>query len=254
MVRATGVASHHLREGRLDVEQMSRAAEPATGRSEPEPAKPEPAEKESAEKEPPEAESPGSGPAEGVWRFAAAAHEASVPQTRHAVRDRLLAQGLAAERYQELVDDVLLIVSELVGNAVTHAAVLSPYLTAELAIEDGWVRISVEDGHPYRPKALESDHGQLGGRGLLLVKSVTLQAGGVCDVECTGEGGKVIWASLPLPAARTGEAGSEEDEDTGGEAEAPSRRAGAEAGAGAGAESEPLAVLDGLPSGGLWPA
>ncbi|GAA3001245.1 hypothetical protein GCM10020229_11900 [Kitasatospora albolonga] len=139
------------------------------------------------------------GPGEGVWRFSAVAHEASVPQTRHAVRDRLLAQGMAGEAYQELIDDVLLIVSELVGNAVTHAAVLSPHLTTELAIEGGWVRVSVEDGHPYRPKALESDIGQLGGRGLLLVKSVTLQAGGVCDVERTGEGGKVIWASLPLP-------------------------------------------------------
>ncbi|WP_407991127.1 ATP-binding protein [Kitasatospora sp. CMC57] len=144
----------------------------------------------------------GGGPVKGVWRFSAVAHEASVPQTRHAVRDRLLAQGMAGQDYQELIDDLLLIVSELVSNAVTHAAVLSPQLTTELVIDDGWVRVSVEDGHPYRPKALESDLGQLGGRGLLLVKSVTLQAGGVCDVERTGEGGKVVWASLPLPSPR----------------------------------------------------
>ncbi|MER5641916.1 ATP-binding protein [Kitasatospora sp. NPDC002227] len=143
-------------------------------------------------------------PAAGLWRFSAEAHEAAVPQTRHAVRDRLLDQGMTGQRYQELIDDVLLIVSELVSNAVTHAAVLSPRLTAELQIGNGWVRISVEDGHPYRPRALESDLGQLGGRGLLLVKSVTLQAGGVCDVERTGEGGKVIWASLPLPASQEG--------------------------------------------------
>ncbi|WP_374105929.1 ATP-binding protein [Kitasatospora sp. RG8] len=139
------------------------------------------------------------GPAEGVWRFAVPAAEASVPRTRHAVRDRLLAQGMAGVRYQELVDDVLLIVSELVSNAVTHAAELSPEVTTELAVRGGWVRVSVEDGDPYRPKALETDTGRTGGRGLLLVKSVTLQAGGVCDVERTGEGGKVIWASLPIP-------------------------------------------------------
>ncbi|MER5867236.1 ATP-binding protein [Kitasatospora sp. NPDC002040] len=152
------------------------------------------------------------GPVAGIWRFSAVAHEASVPQTRHAVRDRLLAQGMAGQDYQELIDDLLLIVSELVSNAVTHAAVLSPHLTTELVIDEGWVRVSVEDGHPYRPKALESDLGQLGGRGLLLVKSVTLQAGGVCDVERTGEGGKVIWASLPLPLPRQrveGSAGSD---------------------------------------------
>ncbi|MFF1904638.1 ATP-binding protein [Kitasatospora sp. NPDC058218] len=141
----------------------------------------------------------GAGPLEGVWRFPVPAVEASVPRTRHAVRDRLLAQGMAGVRYQELVDDLLLIVSELVGNAVTHAAELSPEVTTELTVAAGWVRVSVEDGDPYRPKALESDAGRTGGRGLLLVKSVTLQAGGVCDVERTGEGGKVVWASLPVP-------------------------------------------------------
>ena len=132
-----------------------------------------------------------------------------MPRTRHAVRDRLLAQGMAGLCYQELIDDLLLIVSELVSNAVTHAAVLSPQVSTELRIGGGWVRVSVEDGHPYRPKALESDLGQLGGRGLLLVKSVTLQAGGVCDVERTEGGGKVVWASLPLPPVRTGAGESE---------------------------------------------
>ena len=144
---------------------------------------------------------PVAGPLEGAWRISVLAQEASVPKTRHAVRDRLLVQGMAGLRYQELIDDLLLIVSELVSNAVTHAAVLSPQVTTELTIAEGWVRVAVEDDHPYRPKALESDLGQLGGRGLLLVKSVTLQAGGVCDVERTAAGGKVIWASLPLPPA-----------------------------------------------------
>ncbi|MFJ4190265.1 ATP-binding protein [Kitasatospora sp. NPDC089509] len=142
---------------------------------------------------------PAGGPVEGVWHFREPAVEASVPRTRHAVRDCLLALGMTGVRYQELVDDVLLIVSELVGNAVKHAAELSPEVATELSVRRGWVRISVEDGDPYRPKALESDTGRTGGRGLLLVKSVTLQAGGVCDVEHTGEGGKVIWASLPIP-------------------------------------------------------
>ncbi|MGW6912378.1 ATP-binding protein [Kitasatospora sp. NPDC054939] len=139
------------------------------------------------------------GPVEGVWRFAVPVEEAAVPRTRHAVRDRLLAQGMAGVRYQELVDDLLLITSELVGNAVTHAADKSPAVAAELSIAGGWVRVSVEDGDPYRPKALESDTGRTGGRGLLLVKSVTLQANGVCDVERTEDGGKVVWASLPIP-------------------------------------------------------
>ncbi|HET6856843.1 MAG TPA: ATP-binding protein, partial [Streptomyces sp.] len=51
---------------------------------------------------------------------------------------------------------------------------------------------------PYRPKALERDYAQTGGRGLLLVREITLEAGGVCDIEQTASGGKVIWVALPL--------------------------------------------------------
>ncbi len=65
---------------------------------------------------------------------------------------------------------LLLIVSELVTNAVRHAALLSPVLAVEVAVGAEWVRVSVEDNHPYRPTALEADHGQTGGRGLLLVR------------------------------------------------------------------------------------
>ncbi|MFC5907124.1 ATP-binding protein [Streptacidiphilus monticola] len=140
---------------------------------------------------------------EGVWRFAAPALEASVPQARHAVRDLLLAQGFSGPAYADLVDSLLLIVSELVTNAVRHAALLSPQVVVEVVIGANWVRLSVEDDHPYRPKALAADFGRTGGRGLMLVKTITLEAGGSCDVERTPGGGKVIWASLPLPAART---------------------------------------------------
>jgi signal transduction histidine kinase len=82
-----------------------------------------------------------------------------------------------------------------------HAALLSPVLAVEVAVGAEWVRVSVEDNHPYRPTALEADHGQTGGRGLLLVREVTREAGGVCDVEHTASGGKVIWVALPLKPA-----------------------------------------------------
>ncbi|MCX4671658.1 ATP-binding protein [Streptomyces sp. NBC_01381] len=133
---------------------------------------------------------------EGVWRFTAAAVDASVPQARHAVRDLLARQGVPAS--DDLVQGLLLIVSELVTNAVRHAALLSPMLAVEVAVGAEWVRVSVEDDHPYRPTALVADHGQTGGRGLLLVREITREAGGACDVEHTASGGKVIWAALPL--------------------------------------------------------
>ncbi|KOV70026.1 hypothetical protein ADL01_21980 [Streptomyces sp. NRRL WC-3618] len=135
-------------------------------------------------------------PYEGVWRFTAPAADASVPQARHAVRDLLYRQGVPAS--PDLVDGLLLIVSELATNAVRHAAVLSPTLAVEVAVGAEWVRVSVEDNHPYRPTALETDHGRTGGRGLLLVREIAREAGGVCDIEHTASGGKVVWAALPL--------------------------------------------------------
>ncbi|MFJ2022388.1 ATP-binding protein [Streptomyces sp. NPDC087897] len=146
-------------------------------------------------------ESLGSAPAdpvsyEGVWRFTAPAVDASVPSARHAVRDLLGRQGAPIE--DDVLQGLLLIVSELVTNAVKHAALLSPELAVEVAIAADWVRVSVEDNHPYRPTALETDYAQTGGRGLLLVKVITAEAGGTCDVEHTAGGGKIIWAALPL--------------------------------------------------------
>ncbi|WP_443051932.1 ATP-binding protein [Streptomyces sp. NBC_00250] len=146
-------------------------------------------------------ENHGGGPArqpsyEGVWRFTAAAVDVSVPQARHAVRDLLVRQGVPL--HEEIMDGLLLIVSELVTNAVRHAALLSPEIAVEVAIGPEWIRVSVEDNHPYRPKALEADYGQTGGRGLLLVREIAQEAGGACDVEHTASGGKIIWAALPL--------------------------------------------------------
>lgn len=146
-------------------------------------------------------ESRGSVPArpvsyEGVWRFTAPATDVSVPQARHAVRDLLDRQGVPLD--DDIVQGLLLIVSELVTNAVKHAALLSPELAVEVAVGAEWIRVSVEDNHPYRPTALETDYAQTGGRGLLLVREITREAGGACDVEHTAGGGKVIWAALPL--------------------------------------------------------
>jgi anti-sigma regulatory factor (Ser/Thr protein kinase) len=138
-------------------------------------------------------------PYEGVWRFTAPSVEASVPQARHAVRDLLGRQGVPVS--DDVADGLLLIVSELVTNAVRHAAVLSPTLAVEVAVGSDWIRLSVEDNHPYRPTALETDPARTGGRGLLLVREITREAGGACDVARTASGGKVVWVALPLEHA-----------------------------------------------------
>lgn len=133
---------------------------------------------------------------EGVWRFTAPAVDSSVPQARHAVRDLLTNQRVPA--HDDLVENLLLIVSELVTNAVRHAALLSPEIAVEVSINQDWVRVAVEDNHPYRPVALMADQGRTGGRGLLLVQVLAEEAGGVYDVDHTASGGKAVWAALPL--------------------------------------------------------
>lgn len=148
----------------------------------------------------PDRRPPGSLPYEGVWRFTAPTVEASVPQARRAVRDLLARQGVPVT--DDLGHGLLLIVSELVTNAVKHAALLSPTIAVEVAVGAEWVRIAVEDNHPYRPTPLEADHARTGGRGLLLVREIAREAGGACDVEHTASGGKVIWATLPLHPVR----------------------------------------------------
>ncbi|MFE7135169.1 ATP-binding protein [Streptomyces sp. NPDC057638] len=133
---------------------------------------------------------------EGVWRFTAPADDVSVPRARHAVRDLLRRQGVPLA--PQALDGLLLIVSELVTNAVRHAAVLSPRIGVEVAVRGGRVRVSVEDNHPYRPSVLECDRAGTGGRGLLLVREITREAGGAFDAEHTAHGGKVVWAELPF--------------------------------------------------------
>lgn len=119
-----------------------------------------------------------------------------MPRARHAVRDLLDRRGVPVAA--AVLDGVLLIVSELVTNAVQHAALLSPEIAVQVTVGANWLRVAVEDHHPYRPKALEADAGDVGGRGLWLVKVLTAEAGGKCDVEHTAHGGKAIWAELPL--------------------------------------------------------
>ncbi|EME97556.1 ATP-binding protein [Streptomyces mobaraensis NBRC 13819 = DSM 40847] len=136
---------------------------------------------------------------QGRWRFTAPALPTSVPRARHGVRDLMRRQKVPLGA--DLLDGLLLIVSELVTNAVQHAALLSPELTVEVSVGPAEVRVAVEDGHPYRPRPLVPDEERIGGRGLLLVQAVVDEAGGSYDVEHTAGGGKVVWAVLPLTAA-----------------------------------------------------
>lgn len=88
----------------------------------------------------------------------------------------------------ELVGDASLVVTELVTNAVIHAATPSEL---RLRYADGVLRIEVADGNSSRPFQRIPTAGDEGGRGLLLVDTLSRAWG--CDADDTG---KIVWAEL----------------------------------------------------------
>ncbi|MGW6913559.1 SpoIIE family protein phosphatase [Kitasatospora sp. NPDC054939] len=126
----------------------------------------------------------------------------SAAAARAFVRDALLGWGLP-----EVVDDAVVLVSELVTNAVVHAGTAAEVCCLH---EDGTVRIEVTDHHPERGLPALSDgpvtaseryadpDGE-GGRGLLMCSALASRWG----VEY-GSGCKTVWFRLALPAPVTG--------------------------------------------------
>jgi anti-sigma regulatory factor (Ser/Thr protein kinase) len=88
-------------------------------------------------------------------------------------------------------DIAVLVLSELVTNAVVHAGGAHLIL---IACHDSWVHMSVHD----RSTALacpRNDNPSIGGRGLHIVDQLTLQWGSE-----PLDGGKRVWAVIPCAA------------------------------------------------------
>jgi anti-sigma regulatory factor (Ser/Thr protein kinase) len=117
-----------------------------------------------------------------------------------------------------LVDDAVLLTSELVTNAVVHAGT-TVQVTCRLA--DGAVEIVVSDGHPDRQVPEIPDQGPVaaertGGRGLLLPAALASAWGVAYGRAC-----KAVWFRLALDGA-----GSELAGDPAGDSEAARRLLG----------------------------
>lgn len=100
-------------------------------------------------------------------------------------------------------DDVAVVASELVGNAVKHTA---SGRGGQLAVEIGWhgpvVRVAVADcGAPTAPRVIEDLAGEHG-RGLLLVRGLSARTG-----VCGDDRGRLVWADVPWVAV-PGEVGA----------------------------------------------
>jgi anti-sigma regulatory factor (Ser/Thr protein kinase) len=131
---------------------------------------------------------------------------------RRFVRDTLQAWVVTgADGGQGLVDDAVLLTSELVTNAVVHAGT-PVQVTCRLA--DGAVEVVVSDGHPGRvvPEVPEREavpSERTGGRGLLLPAALA-SAWGVAY----GRASKAVWFRLALDGVSGGlGTGPEGDDD-----------------------------------------
>ncbi|WP_330241627.1 ATP-binding protein [Streptomyces sp. NBC_00525] len=127
--------------------------------------------------------------------FALPAHPESVATARRLTKTRLGEWRTDGDTREAAV----LIVSELVTNAVVHTA--SARVLCELRRLDGRLRVSVQDqghqpGGPRLGRGADDEHG----RGLLLVDSLAAAWGS----RDAGDGsGRIVWAELPHGSEHT---------------------------------------------------
>ncbi|MFD7320308.1 ATP-binding protein [Streptomyces sp. NPDC059875] len=125
---------------------------------------------------------------------------ASVSAARRYVADVLTGWGLAEA--DDTADTVRLIVSELATNAVQHTLGQSPTFTVDVRLErEEQLHIGVTDSHPRWPKRLPAAVQQDNGRGMVIIRFLTAEAGGRLSVTPTDEGGKTVWINLPWTAS-----------------------------------------------------
>lgn len=137
---------------------------------------------------------PARGPAGGRRPMSTSTQERSFEPDPIAVRDArefalgALGDGAAVASDPELVERVLLVVSELATNAVLHAR--TPFVV-RMSGGDGSIRVEVFDTSDGRPQPGDMDPSAVTGRGLGIVDALASTWG----VE-PAEGGKWVWAEL----------------------------------------------------------
>ncbi|MFF0308093.1 ATP-binding protein [Streptosporangium sp. NPDC004379] len=117
----------------------------------------------------------------------------SVRDARSLVRDELVLSGAG-----DLVDDCVLVVSELVTNAVRHGGAAC---ALRLRCGTGHVYGELFDPGAGAPRVCEADDEATGGRGLQIVGVLTDGWG----VTWPATGGKIVWFvfGAPVPHPRT---------------------------------------------------
>jgi anti-sigma regulatory factor (Ser/Thr protein kinase) len=123
------------------------------------------------------------------------AQPASVSAARQLVRERCDEWGADAAAG----DAAVLLVSELVTNAVLHAR--TP-LTLQVKREADAIRVEVRDWHAALPQPRRYNVDTATGRGLRLLETMA-SAWGMLKVPDTDQPGKIVWFELPLTTDAT---------------------------------------------------
>lgn len=128
-----------------------------------------------------------SGYTEGVeYHLPIEASPTAVRQVRQAVARTLEGWGV-----HERIDDVQLVVSELVTNAIRHG--IGP-IEVGVACKEGRLRLEVIDADPdHVPAPADANDLDAGGRGLTIIEALSFTWG----VEPRGDK-KVVWAEIPF--------------------------------------------------------
>ncbi|KUO21275.1 SpoIIE family protein phosphatase [Streptomyces dysideae] len=122
---------------------------------------------------------------------------------------RFTARTLRRWKVGDVTDEVLLVVSELVTNALVHT---QGAVRVDLTLREARVRVCVSDSSPRAPaKPVIVDWESTGGRGLLLVEAMS-EAFGSMPVA----GGKQVWSEIVLPRREPAPADSEPRTEQGG--------------------------------------
>ncbi|TLS40356.1 ATP-binding protein [Streptomyces montanus] len=122
--------------------------------------------------------------------FGLPANPASVAVARRNVRELLGEWGVS----RETGDNVVLVTSELVTNAIIHTA--SDLIVCRLRTSGELLRIEVEDQNCSRtlPAVCRPKPDDQNGRGLMLISELSSDWG----VTDTADGsGRIVWAELP---------------------------------------------------------
>lgn len=133
------------------------------------------------------------------------------PASVAVARQRLAADMVAAGIFAGAVGDAVLVVSELLSNAIRHARPLpGSSVQVAWALDHDAVEVAVSDGGaPTTPAPAQPTVSSLGGRGLGVVEHLARSWGVRSD-----DGGLTVWAVLAAPPARYRATVASEDPQT----------------------------------------